>query len=268
MHTSHLTSRGIHWSEQGPHRGAPAVVLLHGLGGDARFWLAEQTLLARDFRTLAIDLRGSGQSIGSDGPFTVDALAADVLEVLDAAGIDAAHVVGFSMGGVVAQALAVAASDRVISLVLAATFAKVNAQARLFLQAVGTLYRNGTAAERIYALIVPWLYSIPFLSSACAASHIAYVEDSTDRQTPEDWLCLLDALLNYDGSARLGDIRAPTLIIGGDQDCLAPPSDAQALADGIHGASLRMLPGGHLMNLESPAAFVDHIARFLSMAAC
>lgn len=265
MHTSHISSRGIHWLEQGLGPNAPAVLLLHGLGGDARFWLAEQGTLARSFRVLAVDFRGSGQSISSDAPFAVQDLVNDVVEVLDEAGVERAGVVGFSMGGIVAQALGLVAPDRVTRLVLAATFAKVNAQARLFLQALGSLYRSGATARQMYDLIVPWLYSIAFLSGPRAAAFIDYVEDPCDHQPPEDWLRLLDALLGYDGSGRLGDIRAPTLVIAGREDRLASSCDAEILAAGIRGAVLEVVPGGHLMHIESPDVFIGHVVRFLSL---
>jgi pimeloyl-ACP methyl ester carboxylesterase len=265
MQTSHISSSGIHWLEQGPGPNAPAVLLLHGLGGDARFWLAEQAMLARSFRVLAVDFRGSGQSISSDASFSVQDLANDVIEVLDEAGVENAGVVGFSMGGVVAQALALAVPDRVTRLVLAATFAKVNAQARLFLDALGLLYRSGATARQMYDLIVPWLYSIAFLSGPRAAAFIDYVEDPCDHQSPEDWLRLLDALLGYDGIDRLGDIGAPTLVIAGREDRLASRCDADALIAGIRDAVLEVVPGGHLMHIESPDAFIGHVGRFLSL---
>jgi pimeloyl-ACP methyl ester carboxylesterase len=264
VQTSHTSSCGIHWIEQGPGRGVPAVVLLHGLGGDAKFWAAEQAWLARDFRVLAIDLRGSGRSVGSGAAFSMDALAEDVLHVLDEAGLPAAHVVGFSLGGAVAQATALAAPERVASLVLAATFPTVNAQARLYLRALATLFRSGASSRQMYELIVPWLFSVPFLSGPRAAPHLQYVEDPTDLQTPADWLRLLDALLGYDGTARLGDIRMPTLVLAGDEDRLASPADARQLAEGIPAARLEVLPGGHLVNVESQEAFIGHIARFLA----
>jgi 3-oxoadipate enol-lactonase len=263
MQTSHSTTRGIHWIEQSPGAKAPAVVLLHGLGSDAKFWLAEQAVLAKDFRVLAIDLRGSGQSIGSHLPFAIGTLVEDVIDVLDEARLASAHIVGFSMGGVVAQALALTAPERVTSLVLAATFAKVNRQARLFLQALGSLYRSGATPMQMYDLIVPWLFSMRFLSEARADSYTVYVEDPSDKQSPQDWLHLLGALLDYDGYARLNAIRSPTLVICGDEDRLAPHSDAKKLAAGIRGAVLEVVPGGHLMNIESPAAFIGHILWFL-----
>jgi len=263
--TSHTSRRGVHWLEHGPGRDAPAVMLIHGLGGDAKFWTTEQTVLGKDYRVLAVDLRGSGLSRGSANLFSIDQLAGDMADVLDEAGIASAHVIGFSLGGTVAQAMAHAFPQRVSKLVLSATFATVNPQAHLFLVALGALYRRGASPEQMYALIVPWLFSLGFLSSAEAEPYLAYVDDPTDHQATEDWLRLLDALLAYDGRRRLADIRQPTLVIGGDEDRLAPLSDAQLLRRGIHGASLEIIPGGHLMNIESPAAFTAAITRFLSL---
>lgn len=264
MHTSHFTRRGIHWIEQRADIDAPAVVLIHGLGGDAKFWTREQAVLARQFRVLAVDLRGSGLSSGSSSPFTVEDLADDVIDVLDQAGIASAHVVGFSMGGVVAQAMALAAPARVSSLVLAATFASVNAQARLFLLALGELYRSGATATQMYHLIMPWLFSCRFLSDEQAQPYLTYVDDPSDHQTPQDWLRLLDALLGYRGESSLARIRMPTLVIGGDEDRLAPPGDSHTLVDGIEQAELAIVTGGHLMNIESPDAFMQHVECFLA----
>jgi 3-oxoadipate enol-lactonase len=264
MQTPHTSPRRIHWIEQGP-RGAPAVLLLHGLGGDVRFWSAEQAALARGFRVLAMDFRGSGQSMKSLAPFSVEDLVDDVIEVLDEASVEQVGVIGFSMGGIVAQALALAVPDRATHLVLAATFARVNPQARLFLQALGALYQSGATARQMYELIVPWLYSIPFLAGPRASAVINDIGDPCDHQSRRDWLHLLDALLGYDGSGRLGDIRASTLIIAGDEDRLASCGDARELAAGIHGATLEIIPGGHLMNIESPDLFMAHVIRFLTL---
>ena len=205
----------------------------------------------------------AGCSAGSSAPFSVEDLAEDVVGVLDEAGIASAQVIGFSMGGVVAQALALAAPERITRLVLAATFATVNPQARLFLSALGANYRDGATAECMYGLIMPWLFSIPFLSDERAQPYMAYVKDPSDRQTREDWLHLLHALLAYDGRGRLSDIRVPTLVLYGDADCLASTCDAKALEQGIQGAVSAVVRGGHLMNIESREVFLGHILRFL-----
>jgi len=265
---SFTSRKGIHWIEEGPAVGAPVVVLIHGLGGEAQFWAVEQKALAASFRVLAVDLRGSGRSPGASAAFSIEDLADDIISVLDDANVASAHVVGFSMGGVVAQALALAAPDRVERLVLAATFAATNPQARLFLEAIGWVYRDGASAKQLYGLVLPWLFSMTFLSDPRSLPYVAYPEDQEGEQSREDWLRLLDALLAFDGRERLSGIDAPTLIICGDEDCLAPLAGAKELAEGIEGSLLRIVTGGHLMNIESPDEFVGHIEAFLSPDAC
>lgn len=260
---SHHSQRGIHWLEQGPAHGAPVVVLIHGLGGDAKFWTAEQAALAQHFRVLAVDLRGSGLSTGFDAPFSIEDLASDIVSLLDELGIASAHVAGFSLGGVVAQAVALAAPTRVARLVLAATFSTVNPQARLFLDALARLYAGGASPEQMYDLIVPWLFSERFLSEPRAEPFLTYVEDPTDKQTTADWLRLLDAMLRFDARARLGAIAMPTLIISGDEDRLASANDADALHQAIPGSAHQIMQGGHLMNVESPEAFISALRGFL-----
>lgn len=257
------TTRGaLHWIDTCHDRAGPPVLLIHGLGGDAGFWSAEQAALAARHRVLAVDLRGSGLTPGTHSPFSADALAQDLLAMLDHAGIDRVHVVGFSMGGVVAQALVSAAPTRVHSLVLAATFATPNTQSRLFLQAVGAVYRAGATPKQIFDLVLPWLFSVGFLSDPRAAPWLDYPDDAPDEQTAEDWQRLLDAMIGFDGRPRLPHIHVPTLVIGGDEDRLATPEDAQVLLDGIPSARLSMLRGGHLMNVESPDAFLSELERF------
>ncbi|WP_447594529.1 FAD-dependent monooxygenase [Stenotrophomonas rhizophila] len=109
---------------------------------------------------------------------------------------------------------------------------------------------------------VPWLFSVGFLSDPRAAPWLDYPDDAPDEQTAEDWQRLLDAMIGFDGRPRLPHIHVPTLVIGGDEDRLATPEDAQVLLDGIPGARLSMLRGGHLMNVESPDAFLSELERF------
>lgn len=262
MNTSHFSPRGIHWIEEGSD--ATPLVLLHGLGGDAKFWAAEQAKLSKIYRTIAIDLRGSGLSARAMESLSIASLVEDILDVLDASGIENADIIGFSMGGVVAQALALAAPQRTKRLVLAGTFATMNVQARLYLQAVGAQYRQGATPEQMYSLILPWLFSIPFLSSPDAQPFLSYVQDPLDQQTREDWLRLLQALLDYEGVDRLEDIQAPTLILYGSEDRLASSSDAEIIRSGITKSVLKVVPGGHLFNIESPDVFLNHIVSFLS----
>jgi pimeloyl-ACP methyl ester carboxylesterase len=264
-------TRTLHWLESSSDGvGEPPLVLLHGLGGDAGFWAAELAALsapspdhrhAAPRRVLALDLRGAGQSLGPLEGITIEDLAGDVVAVLDAANIARADVVGFSMGGLVAQALAVLAPARVRRLVLAAAFPRTNPQARLFLDAVASVYRAGVSPRQMFDLIAPWLFSLSFLADPQHAPYLNYPEDDPNEQPRDTWLALLAAQQAFDGGPQLAAIRAPTLVLAGEQDRLASRCDAEALANGIAGASLCVLPGGHLFNVESPAAFLAAITR-------
>lgn len=268
MPNSYTTQKGIRWIEEGTGANKQVVVLIHGLGGDALFWGAEQKALARRFRVLAVDLRGSGLSAVTTEKFSIQDLADDVASVLDEAKISTANIVGFSMGGLVAQALALAAPSRVKSLVLAAAFATTNPQAGLFLKAVASVYRDGVSTKQLFDLVLPWLFSPQFLADPRSLPYTTYPEEEVAEQSREDWLRLLDAQLTFDARAQLCKIEAPTLVVCGDEDRLAPLAGAQELAKGIEGSILKVVAGGHLMNIESPDEFMAHIEDFLSSVSC
>ena len=261
MTISNFTSSGIHWIEATDRPGAPCVVLLHGLGGDAQFWTAEQQCLRSRFRVLAVDLRGCGLTASCPSGFCIDDLAQDIIEVLDAAEAASAHVVGFSLGGLVAQALAGNFAGRVASLELGATFAMTPPHAKRFLRAVGDVYGEGASTKQVFELVLPWLFSTRFLASPQGAPFLEYPTHQPDRSR-DDWLRMLDAQLSYDGRSRLSTIRTPTLVVSGDEDRLVPSDDAVALALGIRDADLKWLPGGHLFNVEHLPEFIGALEGF------
>ncbi|MFF6981366.1 alpha/beta fold hydrolase [Streptomyces sp. NPDC008343] len=250
----------VHWTADG--NGEP-VVLLHGLGGDAAFWEAEQRALADRFRVLAIDLRGSGRTPTSADGVTIGDLADDVAAVLAELNSGPAHIVGFSLGGLVAQEFAVRHPGATARLVLAATYAVMNPQARLFLDAVLDVYAGGATPGQMFDLICPWLFSVDFLADPASGVYLQYPEDDPDEQSLGDWRGLYLAQRAFDGIGRLTTITAPTLVLAGSEDRLAPVRDAETLARAIPGACTRILPGGHLFNIEAHEAFIralrDHL---------
>lgn len=128
MPTTATATSSINWTSEGD---GDVLVLLHGLGGDIGFCETELVRLSSRFQTIAIDLRGSGGTPATVGGHTIADLADDVAAVLDDAGVDTAHVLGFSMGGLVAQEFALRHPARLRRLVLASTFAVMNPQARI-----------------------------------------------------------------------------------------------------------------------------------------
>jgi 3-oxoadipate enol-lactonase len=258
-----VTSHQVWWSDDGA---GPALVLLHGLGGDSGFWAAETAVLRTDFRVVAVDLRGSGGTpVAGDG-HSVATLADDIDAVLDDAGIRSAHVLGFSMGGLVAQSLAVRHPHRVERLVLASTYAVMNPQARMFLDAVRDVVLASGSLRAVFPLVCPWLFSVGFLSDPANADWLRTPED--EDEPPAGWLAQYRAQRGYDGRADLHRITAPTLVLAGDEDRLVTAADAAALTDGIAGAALATFPGsGHLVNVEQPTRFLTEIRAFLGAGA-
>lgn len=250
----------IWWSEQGS---GDAVVLVMGLGYPSDMWFRVAPALAARHRVLLLDNRGAGRTGDVPGaPYRVETMAADVLAVLDAAGEDAAHVVGVSMGGLVAQELALSAPGRVRSVVLAATHAGA-AHATWDRKALVLLARRG---------------SMPARQAAEASVPFNYAPETPRQRIEEDWavrLPLASTLKGYraqaEGTAawsslrRLGTLRAPTLVLHGDADRLVPPDNGRRLAREIPGAELVLLPGAnHLFFTDQPERTVDVLRDWLA----
>jgi 3-oxoadipate enol-lactonase len=258
-----LTPAGlVNWIEKGH---GETVVLLHGLGGDVEFWDAEMTALSDQFRTIAIDLRGSGGTPASEGDLTMDGLADDVAAVLDDLGEERAHIVGFSMGGCVAQAFAIRHPARLNRLVLASTFAVMNAQARLFLDAVAASYARTASAKEMFELICPWLFSIPFLEDPGNAAYLRYDDETIQRDEMLSWSSLYAAQQRFDSRSTIHNIAAPSLVIAGRHDNLVSLEDAEFLHDQIPGAALQIIAdAGHLTNVEQPENFLRAVRAHLT----
>ncbi len=231
------------WQEQGA---GPAVLLLQGQATPMAGWDRVAADLAGEFRVLRCEQRGTGGSApGSDDRFTTRALAQDVRAVLDAAGVDRAQVVGHSMGGKIAQWLAVDSPGRVASLVLLATSAGA-ADGVPRDEAAHRLLLRGDPAERRRL----------FFGDAWADDHPgevrAFFALDADRPTLR---ALYRASTTHDAWADLPRIAAPTLVVHGTEDRLATLPSAERLAGAIPGAELVVVEGaGHGLHLDSPAA--------------
>jgi pimeloyl-ACP methyl ester carboxylesterase len=236
------------WQEQGA--GSP-VLLLQGQATPMAGWDRVAAGLATRFRVLRCEQRGTGGSApGPDGEvdadrFTTRALAADVRAVLDAAGVDRVQVVGHSMGGMIAQWLAVDSPTRVASLVLLATSAG----------AADGLPRDAEA-HRVLLIGDPGDRRRLFFADDWAATHPdevrAFFALDAGRPTLR---ALYRASTTHDTVAALPRITAPTLVVHGTADRLAPPASAERVAAEIPGAELVVVPGArHGLHLDSPEA--------------
>lgn len=245
------------WEAQG--EGAP-VLLVHGLGYTRQGWGPLRDLLARRYRVLSYDNRGIGESEIAPGPYSVAELAADAADVLDAAGAQRAHVVGASLGGMVAQLLAAEQPERVERLVLVGTTpggagAYPLPQQTLALMAEAPSLPPDVALRR-------------FVENALAPGSPLVDEVFAYRQRhppdPAGWAAQAAAGAAWDADGRLGRIAAPTLVLAGTADAVVDPRNAQLLVDAIPGAKLELIDdAGHLPFWERAEEFAAIVERFL-----
>ena len=253
----------IAYELRGRHRWwRPWLVLVQGLGFDRSGWEPVLRRLGRRFRLVLVDNRGSGRSDVPGAPFRVADMAADVVAVLDDAGIGRAHVMGVSLGGMVAQELAVDYPDRVDGLILVSTtpgwpFAYPMPAASVALLAASRTMSPGDAARR---------HAENALSPDAAAARPELVRRLADlqRSHPQAAMAQAAAGASYAGQLRQTRIRARTLILHGTADTVVDPRNARLLARRIPGARLVTFPGlGHLLCWQDPAGFAAEVTAFL-----
>jgi pimeloyl-ACP methyl ester carboxylesterase len=255
----------IAWERQGS--GTP-LLLIHGLGYARWGWEPVLRGLAERFDVILFDNRGIGESDAPPGPYTAAEMADDAIQVLDEAGVGRAHVVGTSLGGMVAQELALGHPDRVDRLVLACT-TPGGPKAHPMPQRTLTLMAEAATLEPAVALR-------RFVENALAPVTVTGHPEVVDRimehrlataQEPAAWAAQAAAGATFDAFDRLGALAAPALVQHGDEDVVVDPGNADLLVELLPDARLERLPGtGHLFFWEAPERFVSSVCAFLGDA--
>jgi aminoacrylate hydrolase len=244
--------------------GAEAVVLSAGLGGAASFWAPQRAALERHFRVVAFDHRGTGRNAEPLPPdYGIGAMADDVLEVLDAAGIGRAHLLGHALGGLVGLDLARRHPDRLGRLVLVNAWARADRHSeRCFDIRIGILRSQGPAA---YVAAQPlFLHTAPYLSAHHDRILAEVAHGTASFQGTENLLARIAALRAFDARADLARIAAPVLVAAARDDLLVPWTASAALAEGLPNAELWLTPeGGHAFTVERSDLFNPVLLDFL-----
>jgi 3-oxoadipate enol-lactonase len=254
----------LHYVEAG--EGDP-VLMIMGFGGDHLAWAFQVPALSERYRVITFDNRGVGQSSVPDAPYSTRLMADDAVGLLDALSIERAHVIGVSMGGMIAQELVLARPERVRSLHLACTFARPDAY-MLALNSAWREIRIGLGREATLRTLGLWLFS-PTTYAERPEFIEVMLENSLANPYPQSLAGFLrqgEAVAAHDAIDRLGAIRCPTLVSVAEDDILVPARFAREIVARIPGAELRTVPtAGHGYFLERPDAFnaisLDFIAR-------
>ena len=252
------------------HAGAgPLVVFLHGIGGNRTNWREQIEALSDAFLCVAWDARGYGASDDYEGPLALSQFNADLLRVLDHFGQPAAHLVGLSMGGTIAQNFYHHHPSKVLSMVLADTrngFQRHNSEE--FLRRREAPLLAGLTPADIAPNLAPTLAApgasreiLQRLTESIAALHkesyLKTLRASTLAPQSEEFR-------GMNGYVDMATVRVPTLVVCGTEDQVTPPAMSQELAQGIAGARLAMIEGaGHLSNIENPVRFNEVVREFL-----
>lgn len=250
----------------------PPVLLIQGVGVSGEAWRPQAEGWSGRFGMLWYDNRGLGGSVPCRGPITIEAMARDGLALMDAVGWESAHVVGHSMGGVIAQQLALDAPRRVRSLGLLCTFARGRDGARLTPWVLWMTLRTriGTRASR-RAAFVEMLISAKHRRSAdgeALARRLGALVGRDLADQPAVLMRQVRALAAHDVSARLGRLGSiPTLVLSATEDRIAPPRYGRALAAAIPGAHFEEIPeAAHAVTIEQADSVNARLATFLESA--
>ena len=252
----------IAWERRGA---GPPLVLVHGLGYARWGWEPVADALAERFELILLDNRGIGASEAPPGPYAVGPMAADVAYVMDDAGIGRAHVLGTSLGGMIAQELALACPDLVDRLVLACT-TPGGPSAYPLLEDTLRLMAEAPSLEPLVALRL-------FVENALAPQTVADRPELVERilahrlaapQDPAAWAAQAAAGMSFDRFADVDAIAAPTLLQHGTEDRVVDARNMTLLRERIPGAKVDLFEGGgHLFFWEQPERFVASVCTFL-----
>jgi 3-oxoadipate enol-lactonase len=252
---------GVRIAFEADGAGAP-LLLIHGLGYGRWGWGPIVAPLTESFRAVWFDNRGVGESDVPPGPYTASTLAEDAVAVLDALDVERAHVLGTSLGGMVAQELAVSHPARVDRLVLACT-TPGGANAVPFPEQTVRLIAEAARMEPLVALR-------RFVENALAPGASETLVDRilslrlANPFDPKGWHAQAAAGVAFDALDRVSGIEAPTLVVTGTEDVVVDPRNSELLAGRVPDARLERVPGGHLFFWEDPSRFVALVKEFLS----
>jgi pimeloyl-ACP methyl ester carboxylesterase/tetratricopeptide (TPR) repeat protein len=245
----------LRYAQRGPADGTP-IVMLHGYSDSWFSFSRVLPLLPGDMRIIAVDQRGHGDSDRPAAGYSMDDLARDAIQLMDALNVERATVVGHSMGSLVARRVAALAPARVARLVLVGAGVRTN---------VESIQSMRPAVERLTDPVDPAFvreFQLSTIARPVPPGFIDRVISESLKLPAVAWKQILTGMLEFEAAD--SSIRCPTLVIGGDKDAVFPVSEQEALGRAIAGASITIVPGiGHALHWEDPERFVRELVSFV-----
>ena len=256
-----LADGALHYQLDGP-ADAPVLVLSNSLGTDLHMWDAQVPAFSEHFRVLRYDTRGHGQSLVTEGPYSIEQLGRDVLALADALDIQVFSFCGLSMGGLIGQWLAISAPERIRRLVLCNTAAKIGSP-EVWNPRIETVLRDGQAAMLALrdASIARWF------TAQFAAARPELVEPVVGMlacTSPQGYTANCAAVRDADFREQIATITAATLIVCGSADAVTTPEHGRFMQERIRDAELLELHAAHLSNVEAAELFTGRVLDFLT----
>ncbi len=252
----------LHYEVLGRSSATP-VLMIQGLGADKHGWNMQRFPLALHYRVIALDNRGAGRSDKPFGHYSLEQMAADAIAVLDAVGVEKAHIVGASMGGAITQIIGLYYPERVLSLTLACTACRNHPWRRELLASWAT-----TATERGMGMMAKeaarWVIGPRSFRRTLPA--FGWLGPLAKGRTSHAFVSQVRAILDVDDTVadRLGEVTAPTLVLVGNQDILTPRGDSEEIAERMPNAELVVISGAaHGFMVEHASTFNKVLMEFL-----
>ena len=261
MAFSRINGLTMHWSMGGP-ADRPAIMFSNSLGTDWRIWDQVTALLAGTYRIVTYDQRGHGLTDAPAGPYSIDMLARDVLALAGSLGLGRFALAGVSVGGLIAQQVALRAPERISALVLCDTAAKIGT-ADMWAARTARIQAGGLSSIAD-GLMERW-FSKSFRETR--KDELAGWRNMLTRTPADGYLATCAALRDCDLTAEVPKIRVPTLFVAGEEDGSTPPALVKATSDLIPGARFELIKqAGHLPCIEQPEALAKLISAHLKEA--
>jgi 3-oxoadipate enol-lactonase len=257
-----LPGASLFFAEKG--EGEP-LLFLNGLGGDHLYWLGQLRAFGKRYRCLAVDNRDVGQSSYASDPYTLSILAGDLADLFAKLQLPPAHIVGLSMGGMIAQELALTCPHLVKSLVLVNTLARADDWFHGTLDAFLKIREQVPDTASFFEAVLPWWVSYQFFADSGRITWLRWLlQQNPHPQKLDGFVRQVDAIRRHNATDRLHSIGCPVLILAGEDDAIAPRRFSQELQQRIPQAQFIMIPRvGHALPIEDPGLFNAHLRNFL-----